>query len=222
MIKEWSTFSSSDRTHCIAEATMGGSSSYTDLLTCLEMARVRPLKSETASSSAPTHAVPAPVGHRQPRCNSVCYKTYHRNRPVMSGRIAAQLRQAAGAFTEVVMRCEYSAYLKAESSCRLRESANRVTVNLRLWAPAAGTPGPYLYGKPSAKSWAALESKKNWPQLREVAGASKKGSPQTGAADRGHSGRPSWRSGDHISTVFESFKGISFMERISPRRFPPR
>jgi len=67
MIKEWSTFSSDDKTHCVKEATMGGSSSYTDLITCLEMARdVRQLKSETASSSAPTQAVPAPVGHHQP------------------------------------------------------------------------------------------------------------------------------------------------------------
>ena len=48
MIKEWSTFSSSDRTLCIAEATMGGESSYTDLLTCLEMARdVRALHKQT-------------------------------------------------------------------------------------------------------------------------------------------------------------------------------
>ena len=39
MIKEWSTFSADDRRHCIAEATMGGESSYTNLLTCLEMAR---------------------------------------------------------------------------------------------------------------------------------------------------------------------------------------
>ena len=39
MIKEWSTFSSNDKQHCIAEATMGGESSYTDLVTCLEMAR---------------------------------------------------------------------------------------------------------------------------------------------------------------------------------------
>jgi hypothetical protein len=39
MIKEWSTFSAADRAHCIAEATMGGESSYTDLVTCLEMAR---------------------------------------------------------------------------------------------------------------------------------------------------------------------------------------
>jgi hypothetical protein len=68
MIKEWSTFSVDDKRHCIAEATMGGSSSYTDLLTCLEMARdVRKLHSEAASSSTPTQRVPpAPVGHRQP------------------------------------------------------------------------------------------------------------------------------------------------------------
>jgi hypothetical protein len=39
MKKEWSTFSATDKKHCIAEATMGGESSYTDLLTCLEMAR---------------------------------------------------------------------------------------------------------------------------------------------------------------------------------------
>ncbi len=46
MIREWSTFSSDDKKHCIAEATIGGDSSYTDLITCLEMARdVRALRS---------------------------------------------------------------------------------------------------------------------------------------------------------------------------------
>jgi hypothetical protein len=39
MIKEWSTFSADDKRHCIALATTGGESSYTELLTCLEMAR---------------------------------------------------------------------------------------------------------------------------------------------------------------------------------------
>ena len=68
MIKEWPQFSADDRRHCIAETTMGGESSYTELLTCLEMARdVRKLHSEAASSSAPAQQVPpAPVGHRQP------------------------------------------------------------------------------------------------------------------------------------------------------------
>jgi hypothetical protein len=39
MKNEWPTFSATDKRHCIAEATMGGESSYTDLVTCLEMAR---------------------------------------------------------------------------------------------------------------------------------------------------------------------------------------
>lgn len=39
LVKQWSTFSSADKRACIQEATMGGDSSYTELLTCLEMAR---------------------------------------------------------------------------------------------------------------------------------------------------------------------------------------
>jgi hypothetical protein len=51
MIKEWSQFSGADKKHCITEATMGGESSYTDLLTCLEMARdVKQLKQSIAGS----------------------------------------------------------------------------------------------------------------------------------------------------------------------------
>jgi hypothetical protein len=67
MINEWSTFSADDRRHCIAEATMGGESSYTDLLTCLEMARdVRKLHSEADSLSAADQQIrPASVGRRQ-------------------------------------------------------------------------------------------------------------------------------------------------------------
>lgn len=39
MIDQWSTFSAEDKRHCVAEATMGGVSSYTDLVSCLEMSR---------------------------------------------------------------------------------------------------------------------------------------------------------------------------------------
>jgi hypothetical protein len=39
LVKQWSTFSGADKNACIREATMGGDSSYTELLTCLEMAR---------------------------------------------------------------------------------------------------------------------------------------------------------------------------------------
>jgi hypothetical protein len=68
MIKEWSTFSADDKRHCIALTTTGGESSYTELLTCLEMARdVRKLHSEAKNSPAPVQqGPPAPPGHRQP------------------------------------------------------------------------------------------------------------------------------------------------------------
>jgi hypothetical protein len=62
MIKEWSTFSADDRQHCVAEATMGGESSYTDLLTCLEMARdVRTLKVPSGDNQQDS----APSGRRK-------------------------------------------------------------------------------------------------------------------------------------------------------------
>ena len=68
--KEWSTFTTADKTHCVALAKTGGESSYTELLTCMEMARdVRKLHedqqkgSDTSSGQA---IPPAPVGHRQP------------------------------------------------------------------------------------------------------------------------------------------------------------
>jgi len=66
--KEWSTFSTADKTHCVALAKTGGESSYTELITCMEMARdVRKLHSEADKSSAPVpEGLPAPVGHRQP------------------------------------------------------------------------------------------------------------------------------------------------------------
>jgi hypothetical protein len=67
--KEWSTFSTSDKTHCVALAKTGGESSYTELITCMEMARdVRKLHSEADNSSASAQQAipPAPAGHRQP------------------------------------------------------------------------------------------------------------------------------------------------------------
>ena len=57
VVKQWSTFSAADRRHCIDEATMGGDLSYTELLTCLEMARdVRKLGSEAEAPDVPTVA----------------------------------------------------------------------------------------------------------------------------------------------------------------------
>ena len=64
--KEWSTFSTADRTHCVALAKTGGESSYTELITCMEMARdVRELH-KNANALPEQNKPPAPVGHRQP------------------------------------------------------------------------------------------------------------------------------------------------------------
>jgi hypothetical protein len=63
VIKQWSSFLPADRTHCVNETTMGGLSSYTELLTCLEMARdVRAMRAEAAASSraAATRAPSSP------------------------------------------------------------------------------------------------------------------------------------------------------------------
>ena len=51
--KEWSTFSTADKKHCVTLSKIGGESSYTELVTCLEMARdVRTSKSAGAASSS--------------------------------------------------------------------------------------------------------------------------------------------------------------------------
>ena len=61
LVKQWSTFAPADKTACTNESRMGGDSSYTELLTCLEMARdVRTMHSDSNASSAP--ATPA-VAH---------------------------------------------------------------------------------------------------------------------------------------------------------------
>jgi hypothetical protein len=49
--KQWSSFLPADRTHCVNETMMGGQSSYTELLTCLEMARdARAMRTAAAAS----------------------------------------------------------------------------------------------------------------------------------------------------------------------------
>lgn len=52
LVKQWSSFSADDRKHCVYGSVMGGDSSYTELLTCLEMARdVRALRQPQTKSS---------------------------------------------------------------------------------------------------------------------------------------------------------------------------
>jgi len=60
LAKQWSSFNGDDKVHCTNESRMGGESSYTELLTCLEMARdVR-----TMRASEPEDALGTPLGPR--------------------------------------------------------------------------------------------------------------------------------------------------------------
>jgi hypothetical protein len=66
LAKEWSTFTPADKVACTNESRMGGESSYTELLTCLEMARdVRTMRTEQSKPAATPAA--APPGHAQPK-----------------------------------------------------------------------------------------------------------------------------------------------------------
>jgi hypothetical protein len=64
IVKQWSSFSDPDKTACTNESRMGGDSSYTELLTCLEMARdVRALHeaaNKPVPPKSPASANPAP------------------------------------------------------------------------------------------------------------------------------------------------------------------
>jgi hypothetical protein len=60
LVKQWSSFSAADRISCVNESKMGGESSYTELLTCLEMARdVRAMHNEQAQGAGPHKSSPA-------------------------------------------------------------------------------------------------------------------------------------------------------------------
>ena|ERR1700730_2097910 len=63
--KQWASFAPADKVACTNESKMGGESSYTELLTCLEMARdVRNMRSEASkpatAPAAPVRAKPKP------------------------------------------------------------------------------------------------------------------------------------------------------------------
>jgi hypothetical protein len=52
LVKEWATFAAQDKVACTNESRTGGESSYTELLTCLEMARdVRSMNADEKGSA---------------------------------------------------------------------------------------------------------------------------------------------------------------------------
>lgn len=70
LAKRWASFAAPDRIACTNEARMGGESSYTELLTCLEMARdVRTMReqADAPADQQPDVMPKAPPGHAQPR-----------------------------------------------------------------------------------------------------------------------------------------------------------
>lgn len=70
LVKQWSSFTPADKVACTNESEMGGESSYTELLTCLEMARdVRTMNNDQASKQGHPAgpAAPAPSGHAPPK-----------------------------------------------------------------------------------------------------------------------------------------------------------
>jgi hypothetical protein len=68
LVKQWSNFSAADKTHCVNESVMGGESSYTELLTCLEMARdVRAMRSEQEGAAGDADKGPASAAKPPPK-----------------------------------------------------------------------------------------------------------------------------------------------------------
>jgi hypothetical protein len=67
LVKQWSKFDSADKVSCVNESKMGGESSYTELLTCLEMARdVRAMRIEQQGASGGA-TQPAKSGPKAPQ-----------------------------------------------------------------------------------------------------------------------------------------------------------
>jgi hypothetical protein len=71
LVKQWPNFNPADKVSCVNESKMGGESSYTELLTCLEMARdVRAMRLDQeglAPQGAASGAISGPAGGGKPR-----------------------------------------------------------------------------------------------------------------------------------------------------------
>jgi hypothetical protein len=70
LVKNWSSFSADDKTHCLSMVSTGGGPSYVELLSCLEMSRDakkiaqgRKLEGQPASDQPYQRQAP----HRQPK-----------------------------------------------------------------------------------------------------------------------------------------------------------
>ena len=68
LVKQWPKFDRADKTSCVNESKMGGESSYTELLTCLEMARdVRAMRIEQQQGPSAGTTPPRAGGAKVPQ-----------------------------------------------------------------------------------------------------------------------------------------------------------
>ena len=58
LVKDWSTFSASDKSHCLSMVSTGGSPSYVELLSCLEMSRDAKKIAESRKAEQPEPTTP--------------------------------------------------------------------------------------------------------------------------------------------------------------------
>jgi hypothetical protein len=58
LAKQWADYPAADRSQCIATATMGGTASYVELITCLEMKRDVASLPRNALTTKPTGLAP--------------------------------------------------------------------------------------------------------------------------------------------------------------------
>ena len=68
LVKTWSTFSSDDKSHCLSMISTGGSPSYVELLSCLEMSRdaKKIAQGRKLEGQDPPQPPPRMVPQRQP------------------------------------------------------------------------------------------------------------------------------------------------------------
>jgi hypothetical protein len=63
LVKDWSTFSGDDNSHCLSMVATGGSPSYVELLSCLEMSR----DAKKIAQGQPVNQTPADQRRRRRR-----------------------------------------------------------------------------------------------------------------------------------------------------------
>ncbi len=146
--KEWPAFSAADKRHCATLAKTGGESSYTELLTCLEMARdVRALRSAAAaplgadttqpafSPSMPT-VQPAPAGQApQPTPDKKLTKTEgdQAKRRVEQAQADAQSAKASEALAQRKLADAEAALQRAkEETGRATAVAERANADAKV------------------------------------------------------------------------------------------